>query len=212
MQTREDFEQLSLGLLNEHALRQRIAQLQEWRRNGITTLEDGAQYEVERSQRLSRRATTQRDSVHLLERLQKIVASRTIRDSASGSAAQRQLGRKPAGLGDIESAEGVELLSESEKDVCARLRLFPRPYLAVKESLLAEYARVGQLARRRACDLAKIDQSKAGPIYDFFVEAGWIKPLREDEDGLAMDVDGPLPVNAVAAMDAREHPAVKSEY
>ncbi|KAJ1853077.1 Transcriptional adapter ada2 [Coemansia sp. RSA 1822] len=211
MQTREDFDQFSQGMLNEHALRQRIRQLQEWRRNGITTLEDGAQYEVERSQRLSRRATTQRDSVHLLERLQKIAASRTIRDSASGAAAQKH-GRKPASIVDIEAADGIELLSGPEKDLCSRLRIFPRPYLAAKEVLLAEYARVGSLKRRHACELVKIDSSKARWIYDFFVETGWIKPpVREDGDVPAVSIDGPMPVY-LAALDTREQPVVKSEF
>ncbi|KAJ2824651.1 Transcriptional adapter ada2 [Coemansia erecta] len=210
MQTREDFEEFSTGLLNEHALRQRIAQLQEWRRNGITTLEDGSQYEVERSQRLSRRATTQRDSVHLLERLQKIVASRTIRDSVSGSTAQKQHGRKPTSITDIEAADGVELLSEGEVILCSRIRIFPRPYLAAKETLLAEYARVGYLRRRRACDLVAIDSEKTKWIYNFFVESGWIKaPVREDGD--AMSIDRPLPVHS-AASDTREQSAVKSEF
>ncbi|KAJ1889869.1 Transcriptional adapter ada2 [Kickxella alabastrina] len=185
MQTKEDFEAFSEGLLNELALRHRISQLQEWRRNGITTLDDGAQYEAEKSQRLSRRATTLRDSAHLLERLQKIASMRTVRDA--GPADVHSLGshkhpiRKSINPLDIEGADGIELLSESEKEVCARLRIFPRPYLVVKETLLTEYARTGQLKRRQARDLVKIDVNKTSRLYDFFVESGWIKmPGRTD--------------------------------
>ncbi|KAJ1734363.1 Transcriptional adapter ada2 [Coemansia biformis] len=181
MQTRDDFDEFAAGLLNEQRLRQRIGQLQEWRRNGITTLGEGAQFEDERSQRPSRRATTQRDSAHLLERLQRIAAARAVRESilaaASGPAQQKQPGgRKLASPLDIASAEGVELLAESERELCSRLRVFPRPYLRVKEVLLAEYARAGQLGRRSACGLVKMDERRTRRLYEFFVRSGWIKP------------------------------------
>ncbi|KAJ1939684.1 Transcriptional adapter ada2, partial [Linderina macrospora] len=139
MQTREDFSELSTGLLNEQVLRNRIAQLQEWRRNGITTLEDGSQYEVERSQRLSRRANTLRDSGNLLERLHKIAAARTARESGPEPHKAGHYGaRKPHQASpDVESAEGMELLTKGEKALCQKLRVFPRPYLVVKETLLS---------------------------------------------------------------------------
>ncbi|KAJ2687267.1 Transcriptional adapter ada2, partial [Coemansia spiralis] len=132
MQTRDDFDDFSTGLLNEVRLRQRIAQLQDWRRNGITTLGEGAQFEDERSQRMSRRATTQRDSAQLLERMQRIAAARAVRDSvlaATGGPAQQKsspaAARKPAGPLDIASAEGVELLAKSERELCEQLHIFP---------------------------------------------------------------------------------------
>ncbi|KAJ2647631.1 Transcriptional adapter ada2 [Coemansia sp. RSA 1250] len=112
MQTKADYDEFTTGLLNEHSLRQRIAQLQEWRRQGITTLKDGAQYEVERSQRLSRRSTTQRDSMHLLERLYKLA--------------------KPKA--------SYDLLCDSEKQLCLKLGISLRLYMMAKETLLAEYA------------------------------------------------------------------------
>ncbi|KAJ1823454.1 Transcriptional adapter ada2 [Coemansia sp. RSA 2671] len=173
MQTREDYDALATGLLNENALRQRIAQLQEWRRNGVTTLEDGAQFEVERSQRPSRRASTLRDSAQLLDRLQKIVATRSAREPEP----LKTMVRKPTAPNplDIEHADGVEMLAASERDICARLRIFPRPYLVVKETLLAEYARNGTLKRRQARQLVKIDVNKTSKLYDFFVQSGWIK-------------------------------------
>ncbi|KAI8324568.1 transcriptional adaptor 2 [Martensiomyces pterosporus] len=182
MQTGDDFNELSAGLLNEHALRQRIAQLQDWRRNGITSMEDGAQYEAERSQRLSRRANTLRDSAHLLERLQKIVATRTVRETVPEPAAvaAKHQARKPANPLDIEGADGIELLSPSEQQLCSHLRIFPRPYLVVKETLLAEYARTGHLKRRQARELVKIDVNKTSRLYDFFVENGWIKAPGRD--------------------------------
>ncbi|KAJ1949137.1 Transcriptional adapter ada2 [Linderina pennispora] len=188
MQTREDFNELSTGLLNEQTLRHRIAQLQEWRRNGITTLEDGSQYEVERSQRLSRRANTLRDSAHLLERLHRIAAARAVRESGSEQhkAGHYHGARKPNQASpDIESAEGVELLTKSEKAMCQKLQVFPRPYLVVKETLLSEYARRGSLKRRQARELVKIDPATTNRIYDFLVDSGWIKTPEQAAEVLA---------------------------
>ncbi|KAJ2597417.1 Transcriptional adapter ada2, partial [Coemansia sp. RSA 1722] len=179
MQTKDDYDRFSSGLLNEHVLRQRITQLQEWRRNGVTTLADGAQFEVEKSQRLSRRATTLRDSANLLERLQKIASTRAIRDSGTPDpltpGSQKHPIRKLTNSFDIESADGMELLSEGEREMCLQLHIFPHPYLIIKESMLSEYARNGHLSRRQARDLIKIDSGKSDTLYDFFVENGWIK-------------------------------------
>jgi transcriptional adapter 2-alpha len=49
---RDDYEEFSEGLLQEHNLRQAITQLQEWRKMGIPTLEGGQKYELEKVQRV----------------------------------------------------------------------------------------------------------------------------------------------------------------
>ncbi|KAJ2777961.1 Transcriptional adapter ada2 [Coemansia interrupta] len=206
MQTREDFDQFSTGILNEHTLRQRIAQLQEWRRNGITTIADGSQYEVEKSQRPSRRATTVRESAHLLERLHQTVSARAARDSATGELAllgsQKHPPRKPTNPSDIESADGAELLLDSEKEVCLQLRIFPRLYLTVKEALLTEHARTGTLKRKRVHDLSNIDSSKVSELYDFFVKNGWIRAHGQPVSYMPPVVPPPPPPPASATAPA----------
>ncbi|KAJ2535792.1 Transcriptional adapter ada2, partial [Coemansia sp. RSA 1933] len=161
MQTRGDADVLSTGILNEHVLRQRIAQLQNWRRNGITTIEDGLQFETERSQRLSRRATTQRDSAQLLERMQKIVSARIQRDSPRAEsvvAMQKQPPRKtPSTPINMECTNSINLLSEAEVELCSQLRIIPPQYLTIKQTLLTECARTGVLRRLRARELIRID-------------------------------------------------------
>lgn len=47
-----DFDDFTEGLLREHTLRQAVAQLQEWRRMGIQSLEAGQKFEVEKVQRV----------------------------------------------------------------------------------------------------------------------------------------------------------------
>ncbi|KAJ1500826.1 Transcriptional adapter ada2 [Coelomomyces lativittatus] len=89
-------------------------------------------------------------------------------------------GRKPVNPIDISESECVHLLSDREKALCSTLRILPKPYLAIKDTLLSEYARTGSLRRRQARAMIKIDVNKTGKIYNFFVEMGWVKqPLRK---------------------------------
>ena len=75
---------------------------------------------------------------------------------------------------DITTIDGTDLLSEDEKQLCTNLRLFPRAYLSVKDIILKEYAQNGSIKRKAVRSLLKIDSNKAGRIFDFFLEMGWI--------------------------------------
>ncbi|KAK9762966.1 Transcriptional adapter ada2 [Basidiobolus ranarum] len=86
------------------------------------------------------------------------------------------IGRKPANPLDIQEADGVHLLTPAEQTICSALRILPKAYMVIKETILKEYARLGSLKRRQARELIKIDVNKTSKIYDFFIEMGWIKP------------------------------------
>ncbi|KAI9322766.1 hypothetical protein BX666DRAFT_1898207 [Dichotomocladium elegans] len=88
-------------------------------------------------------------------------------------------GRKPANPLDISEADGVHLLTEQEQILCSTLRILPRPYMVIKDTILKEYAKQGYLKRRQARGLIKIDVNKTSRIYDFFIESGWIKAFKE---------------------------------
>lgn len=53
LMNKRDYDEFSEGLLRELTLRQAVTQLQEWRRNGILSLEGGAKYELEKVQRVN---------------------------------------------------------------------------------------------------------------------------------------------------------------
>ena len=60
------------------------------------------------------------------------------------------------------------------------MRLLPKPYLVVKETLVREYARRGgKLRRREARDLVKIDVNKLSRVWDFLVQSGYLKITNE---------------------------------
>lgn len=70
----------------------------------------------------------------------------------------------------------MHLLTPAEQTLCSQLRILPKPYLVVKETLVREYARRGgKLRRREARDLVKIDVNKTSRIWDFLVQAGFLK-------------------------------------
>lgn len=90
-------------------------------------------------------------------------------------------GRKASTPLNISHADGVELLSEKERQLCSILRLYPRLYLSIKDTLIREYLKLGGLKRAQARAAVKIDVNKTSKLYDFFVAAGWIKPPESGE-------------------------------
>ncbi|PHZ12709.1 transcriptional adaptor 2 [Rhizopus microsporus ATCC 52813] len=176
LQTEEDYETFVKGLVKEQQLRDRIATLQEWRQAGLTTIRQGEQYEREKQNRLAQLKTfmslsndrlgasaSQRNTYR--SQMASLVTSNVAATAAPAG------GRKPANPLNIRDADGVHLLTEEEQILCSTLRIMPRPYLVIKDTILKEYAKQGYLKRRQARALIKIDVNKTSRIYDFFVES-----------------------------------------
>lgn len=76
---------------------------------------------------------------------------------------------------DISHAADVELLSPDEQMLCSQLRILPKPYLAIKETLFRELLKSGGVLKKRtARELIKIDVNKTARIYEFFQSQRWI--------------------------------------
>ncbi len=92
---------------------------------------------------------------------------------------------------DLTNADGLQLLTLAEVELCSTLRLLPRPYLVIKETLLREAERLGTLRRAQARLLLRMDVNKTGKIYDYFVSTGLINPnpktLPRSDEGLKAD-------------------------
>ncbi|KAI9097328.1 hypothetical protein DFS34DRAFT_621288 [Phlyctochytrium arcticum] len=125
--------------------------------------------------------------------------------AAAHNAAAASGARKPAAPLDISATEGVELLTPNEQQLCANLRLFPKSYLIIKETILKEYAKLGSLRRRQCRELIKIDVNKTSRIFDFFVEMGWIRNIRGPGAGgnIGLGLTGAA-AGAVAAATGRK--------
>ncbi|KAI9678254.1 MAG: Transcriptional adapter ada2 [Caeruleum heppii] len=74
-----------------------------------------------------------------------------------------------------ENASDLHLLTKEEQQLCSAIRIYPKPYLVMKELLLKEAMKQGGgMKKKTARDICKIDVNKCGRIFDFFVHAGWL--------------------------------------
>ncbi|OAP60089.1 transcriptional adapter 2-alpha [Fonsecaea erecta] len=72
-------------------------------------------------------------------------------------------------------APDLQLLSEEEIQLCNTLHIRPKPYLALKEGLLKEAMKQGgQMKKKEARGVCRIDVNKANRIFDFMIHSGWI--------------------------------------
>lgn len=88
---------------------------------------------------------------------------------------------------NLANSPSLHLLTPAEQTLCSQLRILPKPYLVIKETLVREYARRGgKLRRREARDLVKIDVNKTSRVWDFLVQAGYLKVNTDATAGTSM--------------------------
>ena len=175
---------------DESLLRKRIAELQAYRRNGLTTPADIHQYELDAYKRSQAKSNMARE-LHARQpsgrsslqpdprRAGHDDAERDSTPGAKGSA----LRKAPAPL-NLANSPLLHLLTPAEQTLCSTLRILPKPYLVIKETLVREYARRGgKLRRREARDLVKIDVNKTSRVWDFLVQAGYLNITSDNLQG-----------------------------
>ena len=87
---------------------------------------------------------------------------------------------------NLANSPALHLLTPEEQTLCSQLRILPKAYLVIKETLVREYARRGgKLRRREARDLVKIDVNKTSRVWDFLVQAGFLKVGNTDVQATA---------------------------
>ena len=147
-----DYDLLIEGQLAELATRRRIAELQEWRRMGLTTMDQGPKYEKDKAHRLMMRNANLSTSMSRYNNTKSIDIKRNLN------------------LGISQSTD-VQLLSKEEQSLCSNLRMLPKAYLVVKETILRELWRTGgALTKKNARHLLKIDASKTGRVFDYLTQ------------------------------------------
>ena len=114
-----------------------------------------------------------------------------------------------AGPVHLASSPSLQLLTFREQSLCSKLRMLPRPYLALKETIIREYARRGgHFTRREACELLRLDAKKTGQVWDFLHGIGyleWKPPGEEREKDIA-------PSNAQTPFVLSLHPPMSLSY
>lgn len=149
----EDYEIFVDDLLAELNTQRKIAELQEWRRMGLTLMEQGPKYEKDKQYRLLMRSTNG---------LGNTPGSRTSKVVEV---------KKPVPTIGLSHAVDVQLLSREEQSLCSNLRMLPKAYLCVKESIIRELWRTGgALTKKSARGLLKIDSNKTGKVFEYLTQ------------------------------------------
>ena len=74
-----------------------------------------------------------------------------------------------------ENVQDLHLLTAEEIELCEKTRIHPKPYLVIKETVMKEALKVnGMLKKKDVKGLTRIEGSKSGRLFDFFVAHGWL--------------------------------------
>ncbi|KAF8530496.1 hypothetical protein BU17DRAFT_36297 [Hysterangium stoloniferum] len=188
LQTVEDYDEFVNGMLYESALRRRIQELQHYRRLGISTSAEVEKYETELYQRAN--PSAQRDqsmdrTSHLHRQGSRASFPPDVLTNGE-SESRRSRDPEPPKAGpssrrlvaplNLANAPSLHLLTPAEQTLCSHLRILPKAYLVIKETLVREFARRGgKLRRREARELVKIDVNKTSRVWDFLIQAGVLR-------------------------------------
>ena len=78
----------------------------------------------------------------------------------------------------LPDAPDLHLLSGEERELCGALRMQPKAYLVLKEALLREATKAGgQLRKKSAREVCRIDAQRSGRLWEFFVRSGWVQKV-----------------------------------
>lgn len=150
LQSQREYDLFIDGLVEEMNVRRRISELQEWRRMGLTCLEAGAKYEKDKQQRQVVRSLGTGTPGGLNRFHKHTDSKRNLLPGLSTASADNQL------------------LSREEQSLCSNLRLLPKAYLAIKETIVRELWRTGGLlTKKQSKHLLKIDSNKTTKVYEY---------------------------------------------
>ncbi|KAG8868291.1 Transcriptional adapter ada2 [Serendipita sp. 405] len=192
MQTAQDNEDLLDGLLYEQLLRRRIAELQNLRHLGLTSLAEAEIYEKAQQYRHQELAEIQqRGLVRNGDSLKR--AGSATDDRLKSTTMARRGG--PLTFG---TSASLNLLSKEEQDLCRSIRINPRSYIVIKATIIRESLKHSDgLTRKQARDLLKCDVSKTGKIWDYLVRNGVIKAPAEPPPSAVVAPNGSAPMNGI---------------
>ena len=74
-----------------------------------------------------------------------------------------------------DTSPDLQLLLPEERELCSKQRLQPKAYLCIKDAVMREAMKhEGKLRRKQVKEVARIDSTKGGKIFEFFLEMGWL--------------------------------------
>lgn len=72
-------------------------------------------------------------------------------------------------------ANSLPFFCAQEQDLCAQCRLLPAHYLKMKEVLMLESIKNGQVSRADTYQMFKVDPLKTDRVYELLLSMGWIQ-------------------------------------
>ncbi|XP_047242749.1 transcriptional adapter 2-beta [Girardinichthys multiradiatus] len=179
-----EFEEFFENMHKERVLRAKVRELQRYRRNGITRLEESTEYEAARHKREKRKEN------------KNVVTSKRGSSGGAGLGSGMVLGGGAGGGGGvtgglgvgggikeegkdgefsaIENLAGFELLSDREKVLCNSLNLSPTRYLTVKTIIIKDHLQKRQGIPAKSRLPSYLDKVLKKRILTFLTESGWI--------------------------------------
>ncbi|KAM6949315.1 transcriptional adapter 2-beta [Aplochiton taeniatus] len=181
-----EFEDFFENVHKERGLRTKVRELQRYRRNGITRLDESAEYEAARHKREKRKEN------------KSVTPSKRGSGGGGGGGGGGGLGVGGAGgagvgggggvsggggikeegkdgeFAAIENLSGFELLSDREKVLCNSLNLSPTRYLTVKTIIIKDHLQKRQGIPSKSRLPSYLDKVLKKRIFSFLTESGWI--------------------------------------
>ena len=198
-----EYEIMLEGLAAESRIRNRIAELKEYRRAGIHTISEGEVYDAEKRRRAAEMARLRALGAPHAKgqgaRANKYLSRDGMFLPAAGASAadgpkellKLQQGAGAGGAGassrkkaplprNLTTLPGIELLSKREREVCTNCRLLPVHYLSIKEALMRASAEGETLKRADVRHMFRVEPVKAIRVYELLLQNGWIKGQGAD--------------------------------
>ena len=149
----KEFDDLFDTMYKEKRLRAKIRELQRYRHNGITKMQESEEYEVARHKR------------------EKCKENKAVAAAAAGGG--KEDGRDGE-FAAIKHLPGFELLSHREKVLCSSLNLSPARYVTLKTIFIKDQLKKRQGIPSKSRLPSYLDKVLMKRILNFLTESGWI--------------------------------------
>jgi transcriptional adapter 2-alpha len=74
-----------------------------------------------------------------------------------------------------DTSPDLQLLLPEERDLCSKLHVQPKAYLAIKDAIFREAMKTdGKLKKKQVREISRIDTTRGGRIFEFLLEVGWL--------------------------------------
>ncbi|KAJ6237377.1 transcriptional adapter 2-alpha [Anaeramoeba flamelloides] len=156
-ENKKDYEAVCQSLFDEQKVKMAIEKLKDWRQNGITSIAEGQDFELEKKSVLN--ASKKRRRTSHRKKLSSKSRRKLPKDSSSSSVSPSSTEVARTVL------PGRQLLSEEEIKIAQQLEMIPQQYLAIKNQFLIT---------EQVNTSTDLDQQKLDKISNFYRKNSWL--------------------------------------